>query len=212
MDNLPKPSREANEELLKREGAVQRKPFVFPPMDEPVQPLKVELGEQERDCEKHGAYMARGTYLRPFDREIWSQCAACLADAEAARQEAEAADSQRRMKAAREAAIGESDLPPRFQDRDFARFVADTDAKRRAASFARAFAEDFALHSTTGAGLIFAGMPGTGKSHLAAAVMLALLGRYSAKYVTCMGLIRLVRDTWRRDSEISERALLRMLC
>jgi DNA replication protein DnaC len=58
--------------------------------------------------------------------------------------------------------------------------------------------------------LIFAGKPGTGKSHLAGAILQAVLTP-NVRYVTCMDLIRMVRETWRKDSERSETQVLRYL-
>jgi DNA replication protein DnaC len=98
-------------------------------------------------------------------------------------------------------------IPARFERCTFDNFVADTDKKRHALTVARDYAEDFAENAKRGAALVFSGKPGTGKSHLAGAILRALLGR-SVRYVTCMDLIRAVRETWRRDSERSETEVL----
>lgn len=214
MATLPEPSRERAEEVLREaERQAQRQQDAERSMPAPVaRTFRQELGERHAECPSHGAYRAHGFRVGAMTREIWSPCPQCVAeDAEQIRRE-EAAAAAQAMRAAREAAIGEADIPPRFQGRDFAAFVADTDEKRRALTLARDFAEQFEANMRRGAGLVFAGLPGTGKSHLAAAIMLALIDRYAVRYTTCMGLIRMVRDTWRRDSELSERQVLRMLC
>lgn len=174
--------------------------------------LRIDLGSKQAECPSHGAYASSGFRVPGLTREIWSQCTACAAEEAAQRQREADAAALQRQRAAREAAIGEADIPPRFHARDFDAFKADTDEKRRALTIARDFAEQFPEAHRKGAGLVFAGLPGTGKSHLAAAILLALVDRYAVRYTTCMGLIRMVRDTWRRDSEVSERAVLRMLC
>lgn len=174
-----------------------------------VSSLMTQLGEKPSTCARHGAFMTRGVRWRG-GREVWSVCPGCEAEriaAEAAELEAKALAARA---AERERAIGEAGIPQRFRARCFDNFLADTEEKRHALTVARDFAEAFA-DERRGAGLIFAGLPGTGKTHLAAAIMQALIDRHSVQYLTCMGLIRAVRDTWRKDSERTERALIRML-
>lgn len=178
---------------------------------QPASTLTDQLGERAATCPAHGAFKSRGVRWRgKSGREVWSVCPAC----ESERRAAEEADLAQRTAAARaaerERAIGEAGIPARFQARSFENFVADTDGKRRALTVARDFAEAF-RDDRRGSGLIFAGLPGTGKTHLAASIMQSLIERHSVQYLTCMGLIRAVRDTWRKDSERTERALTRML-
>ena len=58
---------------------------------------------------------------------------------------------------------------------------------------------------------MLSGNPGTGKSHLAAAILQFILPKHVGAYMTLMDLIRKLRDTWRRDSEMSESQLLAKL-
>jgi len=216
MDTLPKPDPERSAEVLREaERHAQRQQAAQVAADPvPVSRFAVrhELGQRNAECPSHGAFTSTGFKVPGLSREIWSQCSACAAEEAAQRQREEAAAALQRQRAAREAAIGEADIPQRFQARDFDAFNADSDDKRRALTIARDFAEQFDANHHKGAGLVFAGLPGTGKSHLAAAIMLALVGRYAVRYTTCMSLIRMVRDTWRRDSEVSERQIMRLLC
>jgi DNA replication protein DnaC len=216
MDTLPKPDAERNAEVLREaERQAQRRKAAEAAADPaPISRFAVrhDLGQRNAECPSHGPFVSTGFKVPGLSREIWSQCAACGAEEAEQRRREEAAAALQRQRAAREAAIGEADIPQRFHARDFEAFNADTDEKRRALTVARDFAEQFPTAHQKGAGLVFAGLPGTGKSHLAAAILLALVGRYSVRYTTCMAMIRMVRDTWRRDSEISERQILRMLC
>ena len=52
--------------------------------------------------------------------------------------------------------------------------------------------------------------PGNGKTHLAAAILQAVLTP-EVRYTTALDLVRAVRDTWRRDSDRSELQLLSYL-
>lgn len=156
----------------------------------------------ERTCDKHGPFTSRHIIAR-----VWSRCPMCN-DEQAAAEEARATAVREKAIADRHASmLRAATIPQRFIGRSFDNFVADTDAKRQALTVSRDFAEEFAEHAKKGAGLIFAGKPGTGKSHLAAAILQAVLSP-DVRYLTCMDMIRAVRETWRRDSERSDAQLL----
>lgn len=161
---------------------------------------------EERYCEKHGAaYEARNIIGR-----IWSGCPACEEESrdEAARHAEQ--ERQRHAEQRHRDMLDAACIPARFAGRTFENFQADTDAKRHALTVCREFAEDFAEQSRKGSGLILSGKPGTGKSHLAAAVLQSMLSK-DVRYLTCLDMIRAVRETWRRDSEKSEPQVLAYL-
>jgi DNA replication protein DnaC len=153
-------------------------------------------------CPEHGAFESRN-----FIGPIWSKCPAC-AEADAAiaqaKEQAQAQIDAERRHAAR---LSSTRIPARFIGRTFDSFVAATDAQKRAQTIARDYAEQFADNLKRGQGLIFSGQPGTGKSHLAAAILQAMLER-DVCYVTCLDMIREVRATWRKDSQRSELEVL----
>lgn len=216
MASLPNPDSDRAAEVL-REGfrqAERAAKAAQSTMPKPVDfgGFRVGIGERETSCPSHGDYTSTGFRLRSGAREFWSGCKACERD-EADRAEVQACvEAVERQRIRRERLIGEADIPARFQNRTIASFVADTDAKRHAQTMARDYIEQFDANLRRGAGMVFVGLPGTGKSHLAAAILLALVDVHQVKYTTCMGLIRMVRDTWRRDSEVSERVVLNLLC
>lgn len=170
-------------------------------------PSREVLGSKTMQCEAHGEYLSAGTrYLGK--REIWTPCPDC----EEARLTAELqAQAQAAAKAAQsriEAAIGQAAIPQRFVGRSFDNFHADTPQKRAALQALQDFASDFEAKSKQGATLILSGLPGTGKSHLAIAVLQEIMPEHVGLYTTCMGAIRAVRGTWRKDSEQSEAQVL----
>lgn len=169
-----------------------------------------DLGEREAACAQHGSYISTGR--RFFSREIWSQCPTCISEEEEAMQSEQRRRASERLERERQEAIGQACIPPRFQDRSFAAFVADEPAKLHALTVCRDFVEQFDAYAAKGSGLILAGLPGTGKTHLAASSMLELLARGRwVQYLTCMGLIRMIRETWRADSTKTEREVLSLL-
>lgn len=169
------------------------------------------LPEKVLQCPDHGDFKASGVrYLGK--REIWTGCPVCEESRLAVERQAEA---ERKAELARqriESMIEESAIPARFIGRTFDNFNASTDSQRAALKATREFAANFWTHRKRGTGLILSGLPGTGKSHLAGAVLQAIMPQHAGLYITCMGLIRAVRATWRKDSERSEAHVLNMLC
>jgi len=164
------------------------------------------------ECSTHGAFEERGTVL-PFGKREpkWTGCPQCnairAAEIQAQEREERERERQRRM----EQRLSQSGIPLRFRDRTFANFVADTDAKRSALKVAADFAENFGDHFRDGATVVFSGKPGTGKSHLAIAAAMSVMANGTALYLNALDLVRMVRDTWRRDSEMTESAVLHEL-
>jgi len=161
--------------------------------------------DRDAKCPEHGPFTSRNILGR-----VWSNCPECEAASHAQRDAATEAEDRARAEQRHQQLLTTARIPARFIGRSFENFVAETDAQRHALTVARGYAEDFTANARRGAGLVLAGMPGTGKSHLAAAILQALLPRNVA-YMTCMDVIRAVRETWRRDSERSETQVLRHL-
>lgn len=155
-------------------------------------------------CQEHGDYPIR-TYELLGKTIRQTACPACvavedLARAEAAHREAEAAERRRW-----ESRIGQAGIPERFRDRELRNYVAALPGQKRALLFAQRYAESFDDALRTGRSALFLGLPGTGKTHLAVGIALRVMteGR-SAVFMTVMRAIRTIKDTWRRDSDVSE--------
>jgi DNA replication protein DnaC len=107
--------------------------------------------------------------------------------------------------------LSEAAIPARFIGRTLDNFRAATPEQAAALATSKAYAENFEQVYKRGDGLVFSGLPGTGKSHLATAILQAILPGRCGLYMTCMGLIREVRNTWRKDSERGEAEVLRII-
>ena len=59
--------------------------------------------------------------------------------------------------------------------------------------------------------IVFSGVPGTGKSHLAIAIAYFVDAAPTAIYTSAIDAVRMIRNTWRRDSERTETQVLDML-
>lgn len=164
--------------------------------------LSADPRTQPAACPRHGAFESRLIVGR-----VWSKCPTCADEAAA-----EAAEQDRRDRAAAAEArhqrmLADARIPAHFRGKTFDSFVAETDAQRHVVTTARDFAERFEDHLAKGLGLVMSGRPGNGKTHLAAAILQAVLTP-EVRYTTALDLVRAVRDTWRRDSDRSELQLL----
>lgn len=170
------------------------------------------LGSRVSVCPMHGEFEETGHRMQRWNREFWTGCPGCAAVATREREAQAERDVAARLERERSRAIGQACIPARFQAHSFASFIADTPAKIHAVTVVRDFVEQFDAGLESGAGLILAGLPGTGKTHLAAAAMMELVSRRRwVQYVTCLDMIRIVRETWRKNAEQTEREVLRTL-
>lgn len=171
-----------------------------------------EVQERSDHCEIHGDYTSRLLTFGGMIRGRWTSCPDC----NKAREEAEAEErriAEQRAKQERiERRLQSAGIPPRFRHKVFPTFQADTSAKQHSLDLSMQFANSFDEKLKNGASMVFSGTPGTGKSHLACAIAQHVMeAGYTAIYLTAMDLIRLVRSTWRRDSERSEEDVIREL-
>ncbi len=176
-------------------------------------PLQEQLGTRTGACEKHGDFESIGPRIlivRP-PKEIWTGCPGCKADAAEIDRQQKQADLQAKLRARIEESLAQTAIPSRFIGKTLDNYRADTPGQQKAVEVCRAFVDNFDRHLKVGTSLIMSGLPGTGKSHLAGAVLQGILPRHVGVYVTLMDLIRMVRDTWRRDSVTTEAQVLQRL-
>lgn len=164
-------------------------------------------------CEKHGPWESKLLYVSPSGKEYRTTCAGCAGDnlkaAKVRRKAQEIADAKALQQRMLEHRLCQTCVPARFQSRTFDSFVANTDPKRAALTAAKEFAAEFESRRKDGPTLVFSGRPGTGKSHLGCAIALAVAtAGHTALYATVRDIIRMLRDTWAKDSDRTEREVL----
>lgn len=157
-------------------------------------------------CPEHGEFESR-QMIHTGRGGIWSKCASCAEVARKAEEDRDEARKLANIERQHAERLHFARIPARFIGRTFDTFKAEAEAQKHAQSVARDFAEQFADNHKHGRGLIFSGLPGTGKSHLAAAILQTMLKR-NVCYVTCLDMIREVRGAWRKDSDRSELEVL----
>lgn len=170
-----------------------------------------ELGQRTILCDTHGEYESIGR-LYLGTREIWTLCARCSQDHEQEEKRKEAERIALARQAEIERMLESASIPKRFVGRTFDNFNAKSESQQTALRISEEYASNFEEHKRKGTGLIMSGLPGTGKSHLSAAILQEIMPKHLGLYVTCMGIIRNIRGTWRRDSDRSESEVLSAFC
>lgn len=169
--------------------------------------------EREAECQDHGAYTERGGSLTgKIDRVKWFGCRECNRIEREREEEAARAKEEAVRQARIESRMKASGIPIAFRDRTFESFIVENGEMQHALEVARDFADNFwSCHAKEGGFLVFGGITGTGKSHLALAAAQQVMRRGTAMYLDAMDLIRRVRGTWRKDSDRSEDQMMEML-
>jgi len=163
-------------------------------------------------CDRHGEYFGFSEFNEVLKRTLKSQCPTCIeiknqADEKAALK----AESEKKLIKIRDL-LKDSAIPPRFLTRSFDNFRADDEGKIAALKKCRGMAENFDYCLQHGTSLLMCGKPGTGKSHLAAAFASHIMsnGR-SAVYTSVLKAVRSIKNTYRKDSELSEQQSINAL-
>lgn len=154
-------------------------------------------------CDEHGDYEA--TAFDFFGRQRFSPCPDCkrVADERRAAEEQEQAERERIGKI--RLLIRRASIPPRFANRTFDNFRAETDGQRKTLTICRRYADNFEERVKAGTSLLFCGPPGTGKTHLAAAIANTIAhGGFQPLFISVLSAVRRVKETYNRNSETTE--------
>jgi DNA replication protein DnaC len=102
----------------------------------------------------------------------------------------------------------------RFQKVSLSSFTAINPKAQECQDLCHQFVEGWESVNKTGTNLVLCGKPGTGKTHLAIAVMRELVERYEAEvyHTTVQRMIRAIRDTWRDGAQRTEYDVLGFYC
>jgi DNA replication protein DnaC len=159
------------------------------------------VGKKIETCAVHGSFVS--VISSRLDEP--STCPECsLERSEKARTEAVEAERAAALVAKMEAKVGGALIPKRFQTRTFETYQATTEAQRKNLEKCREYAALFEQNHKEGNSLLLLGKPGTGKTHLAAAIAIKVMeGKHTALYRTVSGILQLVKGSY-GDSDYSE--------
>jgi len=164
-------------------------------------------------CAKHGAYTREGFRSNnPRVPTFWMGCPKCGEEREAEIEKQSREREERKQATAERKRIEDAHIPARYSNKTFSDFEAKTANQKKALATVTNYTNDFGKNLEYGRCLVAIGTVGTGKTHLACAMLMQLAkDGFCVRYTTVSGLIRSIRDTWRKDSQHSETAALQCL-
>lgn len=173
-------------------------------------PYFSELGSKTTSCQDHGNFTSTGRLLtiNRMAREMWTTCPQCKAHTatQVCLSSAERAATLEQERLA--GLLQQAAVPKRFIGSSLDNFELTSDEQRRAHARCVRYAENFERHLDQGTGLILAGKPGTGKSHMACAILQAIMPAHVGAYTTLMDLVHLLREGWSGKGARSEKSIL----
>lgn len=164
----------------------------------PVDIIRTDLGQEQRTCPTHGQFTSTGQQIKigRIDNAMWTKCPACAkAAAVASVVEVQRIATQKKLDHIA-SVLDQSAIPRRFIGRTFENFTTETLEQQKALRLCQRYATQFDSVLKTGRTLIFKGNPGTGKSHLACAILQQIMPEHVGAYTTTMDLVRKLRAGW----------------
>lgn len=172
---------------------------------------KLEIRQVKTMCPLHGEYLANQVWLSGQIKEI-SECPECFKLKQAQKAIEEEKAMQEKAQKSRMERIKETRMPLEYQTKDFATFFQDTESQREAFNMAERFVNGWEKAKAGGYGLLFLGGCGTGKTHLACAIMLELMERYLSvypRYYKVSEIFSAVRSTYQTGVITNEEEMLK---
>lgn len=162
-------------------------------------------------CDVHGAFEQRVTKI--MTATFRSPCPVCNAE-QKERQERE--DRERKAwerKRNLDYRLGSSAIPKRFVDKSFEGYQADSEGQKRALKVCKEYVDYFDDHFKAGRCLMMVGRPGTGKTHLSAAIANSVMrsGDWTAIYRPLGSVLHAIRDTYSSEATKTEGQIIAAL-
>lgn len=105
--------------------------------------------------------------------------------------------------------VARARIPARFANKDLDNYLAKDKHRKMLVHSARAYIQGFTFKAEFPKGLLMSGTVGCGKSHLAVAILKGVIEKgYSGLYYNSPDLMRDIRATFDKDSEVREDDLL----
>jgi len=168
------------------------------------------LGRKLIDCKKrgHGNYTATemGVVL---GRTVWTQCPECEKEAEKKKEADQAAKREEDLMKR----FSRAGIPKRFIGSSLDEYETGNREQKLALKVCQQYVDKLDEIYLRGTSLIFCGKPGTGKTHLACAILIEAIKRgFTAKYSSVYDLVSDYKRTFGTASEETESSILTRYC
>jgi len=158
-------------------------------------------------CKAHGDY--RSVQGNLFGILAWSKCPACVEEFNKKALDTVDQEESKKNQERIEKALSNSGIPKRFKNCTLENYVATAKNQKTALELTRSYIENFKEVQKTGSSMFYCGNYGTGKTHLAIAVLKKLIETkiQAGKYTTTLRMIRDIRSSY-RGGNYSEQQLI----
>lgn len=158
------------------------------------------------NCKNHGKYEAR--YQVFGERAFFSKCCPkCAEEKEAERAKRELLEQQRENERLRMARIEKAGVSKRNLGKTFDSFNCDNEQQSRALSHCKELCDDV-INKRIAKNTFMIGRVGTGKTHLASAIVHEITDKKTVCLVRLIEMMRELKDTWRKDSTVTEQRII----
>ena len=160
-------------------------------------PMRKSLGLTIKNCEKHGDYEAESYEGISGKRILCSTCPECEKEYQAQKK----ADEEKQRVQRETAALRWAGISNRFINASFSGY--DMVCKDATANLKKikTYLEKFQEIKSRGTSVIMCGMPGTGKTHLASALVISLIkAGHDCKYTTSYKIMARLKATYDRNN------------
>lgn len=165
------------------------------------------ISEETAVCPTHGEYTARYIVIGDGDRR-GGRCPECVKADDKAEKDRERARREQLARDERARALEELGVWPRHLGKTFENFRAETPQQIRALKECMALAERVQANPRGAPSIILVGNPGTGKTHLACAMVQQLFGLRTVLRRDFADIIDHIRSTWKKTADKSQRDII----